>query len=190
MARRKTDQSDVTRRQILKLGAGAAIGAPLVTIEAAQKKAAPAGPSKATAKFFTREERAMVDELSEMIIPADDHSPGARAAEVVDYIDARLIESFEEEPRTRWREGLRLVDQLSQEMHGKPFMKATSEERLALLTIMSQNEGEPQKPEERFFRELKARTARGYYTSKIGILTEMEYKGNTYLKEFAGEEAT
>jgi hypothetical protein len=189
MARGKADQSDVTRREILKLGAGAAIGAPLVTIEAAQKKAVPGATSKAAVRFFTPQERAMVDELSEMIIPADDHSPGARAAQVVDYIDARLLESFEEEPRTRWREGLKLVDQLSQEMHGRSFMKATADQRLALLTRMSQNEGDPQKPEERFFRELKARTARGYYTSKIGILTEMEYKGNTYLKEFAGEEA-
>ena len=38
--------------------------------------------------FFTPEELALVDELSEMIIPADAHSPGARAARVAAYIDA------------------------------------------------------------------------------------------------------
>jgi hypothetical protein len=189
MARRKKDQSEISRRQILKLGAGAVIVAPLSTIDAVQKKAGPAKASSVKAGFFTREARAMVDELSEMIIPADDHSPGARAAGVVDYIDQRLVEAFEEDTRTRWRDGLKLVDQLSSQMNGKPFMKASADERLAVLTRMSQNEGEPKTPEERFFRELKARTARGYYTSKIGILTEMEYKGNTYLKEFAGEDA-
>lgn len=188
MARRKNDESDVSRRQILKLGAGAAIGAPLATIEAAQKKAAPAR-AKAPARFLTPQERALVDELSEMIIPADDHSPGARAAGVVDYIDQRLVEAFEEETRARWRNGLWLVDQLSTQMNGKPFMKASADERLAVLTKMAESEGEPKTPEQRFFRELKSRTARGFYTSKIGILTEMEYKGNTYLKEFAGEDA-
>jgi hypothetical protein len=46
------------------------------------------------------------------------------------------------------------------------------------------------KPEELFFRELKSRTARAYYTSEIGIKTEMEYKGNVSLKEFVGYDAT
>ena len=41
-----------------------------------------------------------------------------------------------------------------------------------------------------FFRELKSRTARAYYTSEIGIKTEMEYKGNVSLKEFVGYDAT
>jgi hypothetical protein len=41
-----------------------------------------------------------------------------------------------------------------------------------------------------FFKELKTRTARAYYTSKIGIHSEMEYKGNVSLKEFVGYDAT
>ena len=189
MPRKNEKESEVTRRQILKLGAGAAIGAPLATVEGAQKKAAPRRVDLQVKRFFTADERLMVDELSEMIIPADEHSPGARAAKVTDYIEARLVEAFEEEPRTRWRDGLKLVNQLSQEMNGKLFMKASAVERLAVLTRMAQNEGDPKTPVEKFFSELKARTARGYYTSRIGILTEMEYKGNTYLKEFAGEDA-
>lgn len=186
MARQGKEEGDVSRRAMLKLGAGAALGAPLVKIERTQKRDA---ARKTAPRFFTADELAMVDELSEMIIPADDHSPGARAAKVADYIDQRLQESFEDEPRRNWRDGLKLVDQLSTQMNGKGFMKASVPERLAVVTRMAQNEGNPQKPEEHFFRELKSRTARGYYTSKIGILTEMEYKGNTYLREFAGEDA-
>jgi hypothetical protein len=34
--------------------------------------------------------------------------------------------------------------------------------------------------------ELKSWTARGYYTSKIGIHDEMEYKGNRAIVEFSG----
>ncbi len=41
-------------------------------------------------------------------------------------------------------------------------------------------------PEVRFFHELKRLTARGYYTSKIGIHDELEYKGNRILQEYAG----
>jgi hypothetical protein len=39
---------------------------------------------------------------------------------------------------------------------------------------------------ERFFVELKQWTTFGYYTSRIGIHDEMEYKGNTLLREFSG----
>ena len=44
---------------------------------------------------------------------------------------------------------------------------------------MAENETHPKTPEQVFFGELKAATARVYYTSKIGIHQEMEYKGNT-----------
>jgi gluconate 2-dehydrogenase gamma chain len=180
---------------MIKLTASAVVAAPLVGLNSARGAGlAQASAGKATGKkaplFFTAEEFLLVDELSELIIPADDHSPGARAAEVAAYIDRRLAESFEEEPKQLWRAGLKMIDSLSQEMHGRPFMQAAPEQRIALLTRISQNEMNPQKPEEIFFKELKGRTARAYYTSKIGIHTEMEYKGNSYLKEFVGYDAT
>jgi hypothetical protein len=41
-------------------------------------------------------------------------------------------------------------------------------------------------PEVRFFKELKRITVEGYYTSKIGIHDELQYKGNRILKEYVG----
>ena len=129
-----------------------------------------------------------MDELTELIIPTDDLSPGARTAQVAAYIDGRLAESFEDEPKKRWREGLARINSLSEEMHGRPFMQATPEQRVALLTRIAKNEEKPETPEEHFFQELKGRTARAYYTSKIGIHQDMEYKGNVLLPEFVGYE--
>jgi hypothetical protein len=188
------EEAGLTRREMIKLAAGAALAAPLVGISNARAATKPAAADSASQVkaplFFTREEFQLVDELTELIIPADDHSPGARAAEVAAYIDGRLAESFEEEPKNVWRAGLKLIDSLSQEMHGRAFLAAAPEQRIALLTRISQNETNPQKPEETFFKELKTRTAHAYYTSKIGIHKEMEYKGNSYLKEFVGYDAT
>ena len=181
------DDPNLTRREIIKLGAGAAIAAAITT------QVGTAGANTGQGKnllYFTKEEFALVDELTELIIPADDHSPGARAAMVADYIDFSLSESVDEPPRIMWRNGLKLIDQISQEMHGKPFLSATPEQRIALLTRISKNEGKPVAQEEQFFRELKSMTAHAYYTSKIGIHNEMEYKGNVSLKEFAGYDAT
>lgn len=180
-------EDGLTRREIIKLGASAAVAATLIGLDASYVVAAQAK----TPLFFTTEEFALVDELTELIIPTDEHSAGAKAALVASYIDFRLSESFEDQPKVMWREGLKLIEQLSQEMHGKRFLDSSQEQRIALLTRVSQNEMKPEKPEELFFKELKLRTARAYYSAKIGIHDEMEYKGNTYQKkEFVGFDAT
>jgi hypothetical protein len=178
---------DLSRREMIKLGASAVVAAALVGVDG--KAVVQVAQDKAPL-FFSKDEFALVDELTELIIPSDDHSPGARAARAASYIDFRLSESFEEQPKILWREGLKLIEQLSHEMHGKPFLESSQDQRIALLTRISQNEMKPVTPEEVFFKELKSRTARAYYSSKIGIHDEMEYKGNTSLKEFAGYDAT
>jgi hypothetical protein len=175
---------ELTRRDLLKLGAAVTLTASLDVSESlAQTVAKPAGPPV----FLTAQEFALLDELSEMIVPTDEHSPGARAANVAAYIDSRLPEW---EERDKWRDGLKLVDQLAQEAHQKSFMQSSPDERTVVLTRMAQNEGKPQKPEEVFFAELKAKVVHAYYTSEIGIKQEMEYKGNSYLPEFVGTDVS
>jgi hypothetical protein len=130
-----------------------------------------------------------VDELAEIDIPADDHSPGARAANVATYLDKSFADSFDNEPRQQFRDGLKVVDKLSQEMHRKTFLDSTPEQRVAVVTRMARNEKTPNKPEEHFFVELKGAVAFAYYTSSIGIHQEMGYKGNTMQNEYAGFDA-
>jgi Gluconate 2-dehydrogenase subunit 3 len=170
---------DVTRRDMLKITAGTVVAISGVL------EAAPAKPL-----FFTPAEFALVDELTELIIPADDHSPGARAAQAAAFIDKSLAESVEPEPKQTWRDGLKRVDAISREMHGAEFVKADRAQREAVLRRMSAFETDPTAKEEPFFRELKERTVHAYYTSKIGIHQEMEYKGNTLLTEFVGADPT
>jgi gluconate 2-dehydrogenase subunit 3-like protein len=172
------EHDDLTRRELIQITAAGALAAAGAT----------AGLAEQAPKFFSKDEFAMVDELTELIIPADDHSPGARAAQVAEYIDTRLAEAFDDKPRQRWRDGLKRIDAISQEMHSRSFMECSHEQRVALLTRISRNEAAPEAPEEHFFNELKGNAAHTYYTSKIGIHQEMEYKGNVLLPEFVGYE--
>jgi len=55
---------------------------------------------------------------------------------------------------------------------------------------MARNEEDPKAPEERFFGELKRASAGIYYTSKVGIHDDIQYKGNTLLTEFVGEDVS
>jgi hypothetical protein len=181
------DQIALTRRQMIITSAGAIAASSVLADNsvAAIVQAATGGP-----KFFTKEELAMVDELTEMIIPTDEHSPGARAAKCAAYIDARLAEAFDEEPRTLWRDGLKAIDTMSQSVNGHRFLESSDAERTAVLTKIAAAEREPKTPEEKFFGELKSRTVQAYYTSDIGIHKEMEYKGNTLLQEYVGTDVS
>jgi gluconate 2-dehydrogenase subunit 3-like protein len=181
------------RRQWLKTSAtilGASVmPLPPASLQAATEPAAseqkPAA-AKAAAPFFTPKQHMLVEELSETILPADNHSGGAKAAKVADYIDQFLSETYDDYQRTIWREGLRLIDLMSEHYGGKSFVESTAEQRVAMLTVLSDNAGMTDLPEVRFFHELKRLTVRAYYTSKIGIHDELEYKGNKILQEYVG----
>ena len=174
------------RRDLLKAAATAAAATPLVsgkTLVAAV--ATPTAP-----KFFTRAQYALVDELTEILIPADEHSGGARAAGVAAYIDRRLAETIEPEPKQRFVAGLTRVDQLAQEAKGTAFLSLSPGDREAIVTKMAAEEEAPKSEEGKFFAQLKRHTVRGYYTSKIGIHDEMEYKGNTLQEEYSGTDVS
>jgi hypothetical protein len=184
------------RRQWLKTSAtvlGASLlplsGVPSELVQAETTPAAPqakAGETKSATRFFTPAQHTMVEELSETIIPTDRHSGGAKAAKVADYIEQVLRKSVDDNQKLTWREGLRLIDLMSQHYNGKSFADSSSEQRITVLTVLSDNDHMTDLPEVRFFRDLKRLTIRGYYTSKIGIHDELEYKGNRMLAEYVG----
>jgi Gluconate 2-dehydrogenase subunit 3 len=180
----------ISRRKMIQQTAAAAAALPLI-------KALPVQAAKP--KFFTPAEFALVDEMSDMIIPTDAQSAGARAARVAAFIDSQLAEAFEPPPENgklketeRWRAGLKAVEALSREMNGgKTFMQATPEQRLALLTRIAAAEKDPKTDAEQFFKQIKSSTIQAYYTSKIGIHDDQHYKGNVIQPgEYAGYDAT
>jgi hypothetical protein len=183
----RSPERDLTRREALKLGTAAT--AAVVSLRVAGLSAA-ASTAQSAPAFFTADELAMVDELSELIVPTDSHSPGAKAAKVAAYIDTRLADAFDEQDRTTWRDGLTRVDALSQQAHGASFLKLGEADRVDVLARMAANEANPQTPEERFFVVLKRRVVDAYYSSSIGIHQEMDYQGNVYQAEFAGTDVS
>jgi len=180
------------RRQWLKASA-TVLGASLLPIPSMGQTEAPAAAPhakpdqiKTGGRFFTPAQHTLVEELSETIIPADSHSGGAKAAKVADYIEQVLRETTDDNQKQVWSEGLRLIDLMSKHRGGKFFVDSSPEERIAVLTVLSDNDHMTDLPEVRFFRDLKGLTVRGYYTSRIGIHDELEYKGNRMLTEFVG----
>jgi hypothetical protein len=191
------EKDEITRREAIKtigVGAGVIVALPVLSARSAAQEAhdhahhavqATAGAQPQPLRFFTEEENRTVIEMTERIIPADDSSPGAKAAKVNEYIDLVVSES-PDPTRQTWREGLAAVNKMSRDKFGKPFADASADQQVELLKEISKNEKSPQTVEEKFFRTIKYAAVDGYYTSEIGIHKELHYKGNTYLKEFTG----
>lgn len=140
--------------------------------------------------YFTKEEFALLDALTELVIPTDDHSPGAHEAGVAPYIDRRVAEAFLAEDKESWRKGLAAMNALSQSNCQCPFLKASRDQQNGMLKDLAAKERDAKTEPEKFFTQLKETTAFAYYSSSIGIHQEIEYKGNVLLDQFVGYDAT
>ncbi len=170
------------------LAAGGAEGlVPLTAASQATASASTAGPY--TPKFFKPDEFHTVEVLTEVILPTDDQ-PGAKEAKVANYIDFVVYSAAEFEPalQKQWIDGLGLVNQLSQKQYGKPFLELSPAQREELLTQMSVPEHDPKArhPGFPFYRLLKSMTLEAFFTSKVGLVDFLEYKGLTFLTSFPG----
>jgi hypothetical protein len=178
-------QPQPTRRTALKaLGTVAALpwmsDAGLLAFARIQEAGAAPQPRVLTSSQFRT-----LEAFADMIIPADDRSPGARAARVADYIDLALSES-EPGHALRWIGGLAALDSEAIARGRAPFASLAAAQADAILRDISRNERNPRTPLEEFFVMCKEATIRGYYTSEIGIQQELRYKGNKFLRDFVG----
>ncbi len=165
------------RRAVLKIVALTALSQKLNALPGAamnHMQATPAPPAATayTLQFFSDEESRLLDQLMELIIPADEHSPGAHEARTNLFADL-MVASSNDVVKKQWQDGIRLI---REEAVGSSLAEA--------LHGAAANEENPRTDLDRFFVLLKQMTVNGYYTSATGIHKEMEYVGNTYLAAF------
>jgi hypothetical protein len=165
------------RRAVLKIVALTALSQKLNALPGAamsHMQAAPGAPTATayTLQFFTEEESRLLDQLMEMIIPADDHSPGAHEARTNLFADL-MVANSSDAVKKQWQDGIRLIRE-------QALVSSLTE----ALRRAAANEEDPKTDLELFFVLLKQMTVNGYYTSATGVHKEMEYIGNTYLVAF------
>ena len=163
---------------------------PPVTISGMHHQDAEPEPAAVyTPQFFSAEEFETVQILTALIIPTDD-TPGAREAQVANYIDFVVFSASEFEPalQKEWIDGLKFIESESQRQFGKALRSATEAERVKLLTQMSVAEHDPKSQHESsgFFSTLKDMTVEGFYTSKIGLIDVLDFQGMNYMADFPG----
>jgi hypothetical protein len=185
-----SEKMHVSRRELLRdLGISLATsGAGLVTLEAAQHVHDAVAEEKSTYKGFTLKafnahEFRTLQRLADLIIPADEHSPGALAAGAAEWIDYMAGNSSE--LAEIFTGGFGWIDHEMQRRHSADFVDAKPDEQTALLDAIAfrKNETPEMVPGTHFFAWVRNLVLDAYYTSPAGI-KDLGYMGNTAVSEF------
>jgi gluconate 2-dehydrogenase gamma chain len=131
--------------------------------------------------FFTAPEYAMIERLTDIIIPSDE-TPGASEAGVSEFVD--LMVSRNLELQRDFRAGLAWLNTHSRKTRGKMFLRLSSDQQTALLELLAYKK-KFQAGEERgreFFDLVREYTVMGFYTSEIG-LKELDFPGLKFYAE-------
>lgn len=136
-------------------------------------------------KFFTAAEYAMLEKLSELIIPTD-ATPGAREAGVSEFVD--FIVYSDPNLQYPFRSGLRWLEAHSRHLFGQSFPELKEAQQTEMLRHLAFKDQFRTGEEDgrAFFRLLREYVVLGFYTSEVG-LREIGYPGlQQYRKEMPG----
>ncbi|MGH9583394.1 MAG: gluconate 2-dehydrogenase subunit 3 family protein [Bryobacteraceae bacterium] len=132
--------------------------------------------------FFSPEEFQILDVYTALLIPADE-TPGAREAHVAPFIDFVVNAAAEYAPdmQKKWRRAVAWL-------HAQNFAALSEDRQLALMRAMSEPEHDRGKTHDGFFayRLIKDMTIHAFYTSREGLIGDLDYQGMAYLNAFPG----
>lgn len=166
----------MTRRGLVTLTTKALATAAGADFFSGWMRAAPPEPPK----FFTPAEFSMLQSFTEILIPSDE-TPGAREAQVAHYIDFVVDAAAEYAPETQqdWRTAMAWLA-------GAHFGALSATEKHTLIEQMAAPERDRSLKHDGFatYRLMKQMTVFAFYTSRAGLVENLEYKGNAYLTAF------
>ena len=117
--------------------------------------------------FFSPSEYALVERLTEIIIPSDT-TPGAKEAGVAEFVDFMVAHNTEQQYPMRL--GISWLNAHSERLLGKKFLELTEVQQLSVLEPLAYKakyrEGE--EDGRKFFSAIKDLTVMGFYTTEIG----------------------
>jgi len=176
------NRREAIRRVSALLGGVAFVGGSglLAAAESARTAAARTGE-------FTDQDIAFLDEIAETILPAT-KTPGAKAAKTGAFMALMVTDCYSPAEQKTFRDGMRAIDEAARKAHGAPFMAATPEQRLAVLSVLDQEqkhlmdareaarrEDDSAKHPAHYFRMMKELALLGFFTSEIGYTKVLRY---------------
>lgn len=149
------------------------------------------------ADLFDTDHVAFLNEIADTILPTTS-SPGAKAANVGQFIAVMVRDCYTPEDQATFTEGLGKLDEAAKKKSGSKFMELTPKQRTELLVDLDKEQKEfteqrnktladdaakhkgeagykaPETPNH-YFRMIKELTLLGYFTSEIGATKALRY---------------
>lgn len=189
----------MNRRELLKMIAvvtgGAVVGSEFL-LEGCTN------PSATTSIGFSKDDIAFLNEVADTILPAT-QSPGAKAANVGQFMTVAVNDCYTEPDQKTFHEGMKKLEDASKKLNGTSFMKSNDKQRYDLLVTLDKEAKEYQKQKNDFdktqtekekaefakgninfkkeqmsshyFTLIKQLTLWGYFTSKEGMTEALKY---------------
>jgi gluconate 2-dehydrogenase gamma chain len=169
------------------VGAGAAAGAGLVPDAIAQNheqmegSAATPGAQHPTGSehgaFFNHADAATIAAFTERLMPSAPGKPGARDADVLNYIDLALAGAYADQ-QDFYRRGLAQLEAYCRSAHKEPFVRLSPEQQDEVISALENDKatGFAYPSAREFFNTLRTHTMEGMFADPL-------YGGN---KDFAG----
>ncbi len=172
------------RREVLRILSLAATASQFPGFDrwvlACSHRHADTGPAKTPSgtykpQFFSPNEYATLERLTELIIPSDG-TPGAREAGVSEFVD--FMVASDPEIQYRFRYGLVWMDTHAKWLSGQPFRDLDAAGQKEMLEHLAYKDRyrSGEKDGRAFFKLLREYTVMGFYTSRIG-LEQLDYPG-------------
>jgi hypothetical protein len=168
---------NMTRRDLLQnvaiLLGGSIVGGSVFSISGCKSD------EKQVNAMFNESQVALMNEIADTILPTTT-SPGAKAANVGNFMATMVMDCYTEKDQKVFMDGLKKINDLSDKQFDKSFVKADPKQRTELLTALDkeQKEFQAKKGKEdasHYFRMMKELSVLGYFTSKEGATMALRY---------------
>lgn len=129
---------------------------------------------------FSPNNIAFLDEVGETILPTTASSPGAKAAQIGEFMKAIVTDCYTEEDQKAFMEGFGKLNEASDKKFGIEFMDLSAENKLALLNEIDKEakaytDGKKEGDTNHYFILMKQLTLWGYFTSEVGSTKALHY---------------
>lgn len=127
-------------------------------------------------EFFTKAQDAVINEVTEVIIPTTD-TPGAKAAQVNRLIDLMIKDCYTAKDQETFKKGVDALDAAAKEKFGDGFAEISTEQKNELFSALEKEAfaSRGKTDGKHFYFLIKELTLLGYFTSEIGATQALKY---------------
>ena len=127
-------------------------------------------------KHLSEDDVRLLDEIGETILPESDLSPGAKAAQIGEFMKTIITDCYDENEAEVFKSGLGEVRSASQAKYSQSFLELASRERHDLLADFDRiAKNKTDNDQVHFFTMMKQLTIWGYFTSEPGATRALRY---------------